>query len=164
MQTGKTDLKTPTKICWMGLRGLGWHRLRHAIEAEVLLGTPPSIIVVHLGGNDLVNHSVWQIRNIMDREFRYIRTAFPTCLLIWVDILPRRLWSGADNVKAVDNKRKRINRLGRKLVLASGHGDVLSCDIQQEDGFFGSDGIHLNEVGLEFYLDALRDTIIKHCS
>ncbi|KAH3827369.1 hypothetical protein DPMN_129305 [Dreissena polymorpha] len=147
----------------MGVRGIGWHRLRHAIEAEVLLGIPRSIIVVHLGSIDLVNYSVLQIRNIMDREFRYLRAAFPTCLLIWIDILPRRTWPGAANVKAVDNKRRRINRLGRKLVMAAAHGDVLSCDIQQEDGLFRPDGIHLNDVGLEFYLDSLRDTIIKHC-
>jgi hypothetical protein len=140
-----------------------WTSLRHEIEAKVLLSSPPSIIIIHLGGNDLISISNLQIKDVMRSELLYLREAFPTTIIIWVDILPRRVWgSDPSAYKILENKRSRINRIGRQLVSSLGNFDLVKPDIDSKTAFFRQDGIHLNEVGLEFYLDYLRDAILKN--
>ena len=62
----------------------------------------------------------------------------------------------------MDSKRKRLNRFGRYFVSKMG-GGILSVNIDcSTPGFFRPDGVHLSNVGLEFYLDALRDSILDN--
>ena len=35
-------------------------------------------------------------------------------------------------------------------------------DLDSATGFWREDGIHLNEVGMEFYLDYLKDNLLKN--
>jgi len=91
-----------------------------------------------------------------------LRAAFPLVVLVWVDILQRRQWLGAVNPKAIEEKRKRLNRLGRHIFKTTGVSDTIICDMNASEGFFGQDGVHLNDLGKEFYNDYLRDSIIKH--
>ena len=128
----------------------------------MLFQPAPKIIVLHLGGNDLVNKSIFQIQNSINREIKYIRVACPNTILIWVDIIQRRTWQGAVQHMAIEHKRRRINRIGRTSVLKGGPGDHVSCDILASENFFRPDGVHLNDVGLEFYLDHIRDAILKY--
>jgi hypothetical protein len=165
--TGKTNLHLPGKvIAWWAVRGLRWLSFRRTIEAQVLLSTPPEIIAIHLGGNDLTSKSIFQIKNIISREVRYLRTAFSTVTIIWIDILQRRVWPGAlKGLQTIENKRQRVNRWGRYLVRSSGKHDIISPDIDSATGFWREDGIHLNDVGIEFYLDYLKDAFFKkHCT
>ncbi|XP_053380254.1 uncharacterized protein LOC128548800 [Mercenaria mercenaria] len=162
-QTGKEHLSLPnTTIAWWAVRGLGWSTFRHSIETQVLLCNPPRIIAINLGGNDLVSLSLLNVKTEIEAEIAYLRDAFPGALIIWIDILPRRVWRGASGLKAIDDKRKRVNRVGRQTVRKSGRSDVISPDIDAETNFFRNDGIHLNEVGCEFYLDYLKDAIIRN--
>ena len=161
-ETGKPNLRTTREIGWHAVRGLKWHGLRRAIETEVLLGNTPNVIIIHLGGNDLASESVFRLKNIISKEVCYSRTAFPAAILVWVDIIQRRTWVGASDAKAIEKKRVRVNRLGRSLVAARGPSDAVSCDIKAVDNFFRADGVHLSDLGIEFYLDYLRDVILKY--
>lgn len=162
--TGKPNLRIrDVTIDWLGVRGLGWKNFRHHIEAKVLFSSPPSIIFIHLGGNDLTSASIVQIKRDMREDINYLREAFPDVTIIWIDILPRRVWSGAQKTEPhIDNKRVRLNRIGRQLVSKEGKFDLIKPDIDTKTGFFRPDGIHLNDVGLEFYMDYLRDAIIRN--
>ncbi|XP_045160135.2 uncharacterized protein LOC123525283 [Mercenaria mercenaria] len=165
-KTGKPNLRLQDiQIGWWGVRGLGWQGFRHQVEAQVLLCLPPKMIIVSLGGNDLTNIKTPGIREIIQREVSYLRDALPNTVIVWMDILQRRVWKGArDGHKTLEQKRKRLNRLGRRIVLESGNGDVIMPDIDSSTNFYRSDGVHLNDVGLEFYLDYIKDVISKHCS
>ena len=162
-ETGRPNLRLPGKtIAWWAVRGLRWHSLRSKIEASVLLASPPKAIIIHLGGNDLCKLSIFQIKNIIQREVNYLRTAFPEATIIWIDILQRRIWPGAlKNWSAIESKRKRVNRWGRYLIRSSGAHELVSPDIDVGTNFWRNDGIHLNEVGLEFYLDYIKDSLNK---
>lgn len=163
--TGKPSLKISGKtIAWWGVRGLTWTEFRRSIEGQVLLSSPPTVIILHLGGNDLAQMSIIKLKRKMQCEISYLREAFPDSTLIWVDILPRRVWRGALEIKAIEEKRIRVNRLGRQIVRSSGKSDVVSTDIDKETNFFREDGVHLNNVGLEFYLDYLKDAILRNIS
>lgn len=127
----------------------------------MLLEEPPKLIILHLGGNDLTTLSIWQLHNVISREVGYLRAAFPNIKFVWVDILQRQVWRGGLCQGAIETKRVRINRLGRKLVKKTGPYKFLSVDIKAGEGFFRDDGVHLNQVGLEFYLDSLQDAILE---
>lgn len=44
-----------------------------------------------------------------------------------------------------------------------GKFDFVMLDMDVKTPFFWSDRIHLNEVGLEYHLDFLRDASLKTC-
>ncbi|XP_045199650.2 uncharacterized protein LOC123553949 [Mercenaria mercenaria] len=161
--TGKPNLGIPNiSIAWWAVRGLRWRGFRHAVETQVILSSPPSIIYINLGGNDLVYENTCELRRIIEIEINYLREAFPDTTIVWVDILQRQNWQGAfGGKKPIEKKRKRLNRIARKIVTESGRSDVISPDIDAETAFFRNDGVHLNLVGLEFYIDYLRDSIRK---
>ena len=102
------------------------------------------------------------MRDQIDLEVDYLRAAFSDAIIIWIDILQRRSWQGARDLAGIERKRRRINILGRYIVRRSGRGAVISPDIDSNTNFFRPDGIHLNLVGLEFYLDYLKDAITSH--
>lgn len=163
VSTGKADLKLDGRtIAWWGVRGLRWSDFRRSVQSQVLLSPSPSVIVLHLGGNDLHELSICKIKRCMTAEVKYLREAFPGAVIIWVDILPRRCWKGAWTLNQMETKRKRVNRLGRCLVKKTGRSDIVCPDIDLETNFFRADGVHLNDVGLEFYLDYLRDSLKKN--
>ncbi|XP_060570874.1 uncharacterized protein LOC132729148 [Ruditapes philippinarum] len=162
--TGKPNLRLKDlTIAWWGVRGLRWQSFRHSIESQVLFSSPPSIIIVHLGGNDLADLPILNLKDVIRDEIFYLREAFPTTVLIWVDILQRQTWHNATGGwVAMENKRKRVNRIGRQLVHSSGKSDTIKPDIDAKTAFFRADGVHLNDIGLEFLLDYFKDSIIKN--
>lgn len=90
-----------------------------------------------------------------------MREAFPQTLIIWMDILQKQKWRGATGPgKCIEQKRKRVNQIGRKIVMGSGKGEVVSPDIDAKTAFYRADGVHLNLVGIEFYLDCIQDSIL----
>jgi lysophospholipase L1-like esterase len=119
--TGKVNLSIEGKtIAWWGVRELRWASFRHSVQTQVLLSSPPSVIIIHLGGNDLTSLSLINLKKIMESEVSYLHEAFPQATLIWVDILPRRVWRVAHSNKPIEAKCKRINRLGRQIIKFSG--------------------------------------------
>lgn len=165
--TGKPNLRIPNiNIGWWGIRGLKWAGFRRAIETQAILCEPPKIIFVHLGGNDITSNPLVYILNSVQREFRFLRAAFPQTVLVYINILPRLDWrSQAYPIRSVENKRCRINRWARQQVERHARHLYLEMDIDSSTaGFFRPDGVHLSDVGLEFYLDYLRDAILTFVS
>ena len=138
-------------------RGATWKTIRRVVETEVLLGTPPKAILLHLGGNDVTSCPQKRIFYNITREINYLREAFPEVILVWVDILPRLCWQPGS---PLDKKRKRLNRFGAVEAGINGRHHRLSIDIESKDvGFFRQDGVHLNQLGLHFYNDAVKEFV-----
>ena len=92
---GKPNLGIPNiSIAWWAVRGLRWSGFRRSVETQVLFSSPPSIIFIHLGGNDLVHENTCELRRTIEIEIKYLRDAFPQTTIIWVDILQRQTWHG----------------------------------------------------------------------
>jgi len=64
---------------------------------------------------------------------------------------------------AIDRIRKRTNQLGHQVMRRTG-GQVLHLDIDlKTKGFFRADRVHLSDVGLDMYLDGLRELLLAFC-
>ena len=170
LQRGQQDLRLPegNTVAWWGIQGMGWQQFIPSLRLDVALRSPPKIIVIHLGGNDITRHSIGGMARLIKQGIQYLRAAFPRTILIWVDILPRISWGVVEGaVSAIHGKVRRINVEGHKII-SKGVGvkfHVLKIDIYRHTlGFFREDGVHLSVVGLEFYLDSLRDCIIFNLS
>lgn len=164
--TGKINLGLPdqTRIGWWGKRGLQWDGFRQSIGAATLLNVPPKLVLIHLGGNDIISKPLTYIFNAIQREVRYLRTSLPETVLVWINILPRRFWGNEHySPDTVETKLKRVNRWGRQQVNLHPRSFALAMDIDtQTPGFYRSDGVHLSDVGLEFYLDYMKDVCLKY--
>ena len=164
-ERGTPNLRLPnfSSVGWYGIQGMSWIDFIYSLQLRTLFQATPKVIVIHLGGNDLVDIGILPLFNLIRRGVAYISRACPDSHFIWVDILQRLHWSDSyrEDVR-IEQKRQRINRFGRSLITRLPKGHTLVHDIDyQTPGFFRKDGTHLSEVGLAMYLDAARDLLMS---
>ena len=70
--SGNHNLHLTCTIAWWCEQGLRWKDLRRSIQAQVLLSSAPSIVIINLGGNDLINVSVNDLERIMKFQIYYL--------------------------------------------------------------------------------------------
>ena len=107
--------------------------------------------------------SLYKLSREINKEINYLYECFPETKVIWYDILQRRSWSTDRKVNvAIEKKHRRVNAFGRTAVVRQSLDMTLSADIDyQTKGFYREDGIHLSDIGLEMFMDTLRDGLIK---
>ena len=97
--------------------------LHSSLQYGMLQSGLPLMILLHLGGNNRDNTNTWKIVCKAKSNIKYIFRNFPGSLLVWTDILPRLYWRNTDNtiqsLKAMDLKRKKVNRMIKSIVLKS---------------------------------------------
>lgn len=162
-KTPNLGLPAKHSIAWWGIRGLGWEDFIHCIQLPVLFRAPPTVVLFHLGGNDVTKHSLRFIFKMVQDSVEYIKSAFPTSEFVWIDILPRLKWGADHDIKVMDKKRKRVNQFGHKQIRQiSNKSHILRMDIDSTTpGFFRNDGVHLSDVGLDMYINEVKDILFK---
>lgn len=161
---GMPDLNLPggTRVVWMGVSGMGWADAVHHMQLPALFRMPPKVLVVHLGGNDLVRHNLQVCFKHIQDSIEYLHRAFPASIIVWANILPRFNWRAPETEnKQIDKKRKRVNQFGHKMMrVVEGHELKIDIDLKTP-GFFRNDGVHLSDVGLAMYLDSVRECLLS---
>ncbi|XP_045158268.2 uncharacterized protein LOC123524265 [Mercenaria mercenaria] len=161
---GQPNLSLPnnTSIGWFGVRGLKWIDFHRQLQRRMLQNTSLRVIVIHLGGNDLTSISICSLIRKVSESIRYLFQTFPDAVIVWLDIFQRILWSGAESVKSVEVKRKRINYIGLKLVSENSRGRHFTIDIDHKNSaLFRPVGVHLSDTGLDLTLEALKSFLIQ---
>jgi len=154
------NLKLPNiTIRWWGVRGMGWSQFAQQVQYHLLFNAPPKAVVIHLGGNDFNTLSHYKLHKKIKQGIKYLKSLFQDSVIVWVDVLQRRTWR-ADGA-TMERKRCRVNRLGRQVVKGVG-GQCVAVDIDfKTAGFYRLDGVHLSLIGLEMFLDTLRDALLR---
>lgn len=96
------------------------------------------------------------MRADIDRAMSY----FPQVILVWSEMVPRVIWQGARDAEAVERARRTVNsRMAR--FIRSRSGVVVRHRLLEGDNrrYMRRDGVHLNEVGLDIFLDGIRDGV-----
>lgn len=149
-------------IRWYGKRGMSWDSLRQDIQ-WITLHRPPAMILIHLGGNNVLNTSYQKIRRVIQRDFKYLSETFPSTILVWSDILPRLKWKFSrenSDLDAINHKRHRFNLIAHQILQRLDMGRILKHDISLDTpGLFGSDGCHLSEVGTALFPNTIQGGI-----
>lgn len=165
---GMPNLHLPGNLTigWHAIGGMSWAAFEHTLQYQLLFQPAPRMVFIHLGGNDLLTHSLFKLQKWIQAGIKYLREAVPHIIILWVDILQRVDWSpdrSAKINKAIERKRRRVNRFGRQYVTSTVGGHFVAVDIDHATpGFYRSDGTHLSAVGCDFFLDTVRDEIVKY--
>lgn len=135
-------------VQWFGQSGMHWSHLQNTVQFKMLCFPTPEMIVIHLGGNDLVKIKQAKMIKRINKRMQHMQ---------WSDILPRKKWKGLKNtktpLKAMDKKQQRIKRAGRQVVKKFSLGYVISHEIDTKtDGLIKSDGMHLTKIGNAIFL------------
>jgi len=101
----------------MAVCSMGWEQATHHLQLPALFQTPPQLLGVHLGGNDLVRHLTRLIFKLINNTFDYVRAASPDAILVWVDILPRFIWRAPKPKNGSIEKHRQVYLFG----LSQGH-------------------------------------------
>ena len=141
-----------------------WNELHGQVQLTMLFNSPPAMIIIHLGGNDLVTIKQGKLIKSIKRDLNYISSVFPSALIVWSDILPRLSWRGItptlENLGKINRKRKCINRAGRQMARELPRGRVIIHEIDTETkGLFSRDEVHLSPVGNDIFLSTLSEAI-----
>ena len=124
--------------------------------------TPPDILVVHLGGNDLPRLPGKALILDILRDLSRLHNLYPAMRIIWSTIIPRLNWRGARQVDKVNKARRQVNKEICRGVSKGGLGSVINhCRIQISNvDYFREDGVHLSEAGLDIFLDDIRGCLL----
>ncbi|XP_062994184.1 uncharacterized protein LOC134406607 [Elgaria multicarinata webbii] len=141
-------------IQWLGRCGMRWERLLPTLFQAA--ASPPQVLIIHLGGNDLglLKGKALILQAIAD--FKIIRQRWPGVVIIWSCILPRFAWRSGE-IKPMERACRRVNgEIFRDLIK---HGDVSimhpAITLARRE-LYRQDGVHLSDIGNDLFLYDLQ--------
>ncbi|XP_033009937.1 tumor susceptibility gene 101 protein isoform X2 [Lacerta agilis] len=145
------------KLHWLGKSGMTWDQLIPSLLHTRRRLTDPDILVVHLGGNDLGTYEDYCIIRQMKKDLKHIKITFKNSILVWSNIVPRKVWRQEMSHEFLEKSRKRVNQEIGSFMEHIG-GIIIKHDslVPESPGLFHLDGVLLSESGTDvFNLDLL---------
>lgn len=143
-----------------------WHQLDPEIMKLLKHYSPPKILIIHLGSNDLVTEGLTSKKFVEEITCSLLRynALLPNTKLVWSAILPRLYWHGAPlgSGHKIDKKRKKINKQTKKFISELRGGVIWHHNISVHNvNLFRYDGTHLSDEGNRIFLDNFRSGLLK---
>lgn len=120
----------------------------------------PSILVVHVGGNDLGNIRTLDLLFMIKKHLLHFKNTSPDRTIVFSEIIPRFSWLSSPQRKVMERMRKRVNRAMEKYMPSIGGLSYRNVDL--EGGiprFYRADGVHLSDVGVDLFNLGLQSGI-----
>ena len=145
-------------IQWLGRRGLRWGALPQLLFGSGEVVSPPQVLVLHLGGNDMGLLTGKALIMQARHDFEIIWRTWPETWIVWSNMLPRRLWREGWNPKGLNRAVWKVNREIR-LALAGHRGCVIShpAILPSRPELYRPDGVHLSDAGNDIFLQDLHE-------
>ena len=122
---------------WMTKRGMKWKELMPRLQYEVIYNQVPKVIVIHLGANDICDVGEATLEHMIRNDISQIISMLPKVKLIFSGMVARRSWRGANDIGAIETKRKHANRRIRTFLnFHRGHFVDHSDIVSSESGFY----------------------------
>lgn len=137
-----------------------WSQLVPRISYLLNFESPPDILVIHCGGNDIGAIELLDFRRQIRASLFDIMTMLPSTKLVWSQILPRSSWRYSKNIEAMNRSAARLNNFAAWICIQSGGSYVKYPEILWNmPGLFSEDGVHLSNIGNEVFLYRLQTAI-----
>ncbi|XP_078512220.1 uncharacterized protein LOC144771827 [Lissotriton helveticus] len=147
---------------WKGKGGMLRRELIPCLNNNMVGGLCPDILVIHLGENDLCATKGVVLLRAIKKDLGLIKELWAGCHVYWTELIPRRIWRGAVNPKAVDRARMKVNSEVSRCCRGLGFSRISHREIKFETvEFFRDDGVHLSRVGMDLYLLELREVLAR---
>jgi hypothetical protein len=139
---------------------MNWNQLIPKVKSLLQRNLPPYMLLIHLGGNDLVSTHLGKLTKQAQGDVRTLAMLCPNTVLIWSDVLPRIRYRGATAHNKVEKTRKTFNSSMRAYVRKWSGKSLRHPQIQwHSDQHFRPDGVHLNDLGNDILIMNLHHGI-----
>ena len=165
--SGKLNLGlSQSVVTWMGTGGATLQDFPHELQCRAQYTSPPDMIIIHLGSNDLGKWPAKQCRQAIERAMALSKSILHTAHLTWSAILPRLFYYGYERYTsqvAIDNIRKSLNKFAKRKVLKLLNASFVSHNFDtHEHKYFVRDGIHLSDTGSDILIEDFAWAV--HCA
>ncbi|XP_062574087.1 uncharacterized protein LOC134235928 [Saccostrea cucullata] len=148
------------RIIWHGIRGMVWSQLYPTIQKKLKDNNPPTILVIHCGGNDIGNphNTLKGLQMYMKSTIVNISQLMPKTVIVWSHILPRSNWTLCLSNNDGENWRRRINSALATFVVKKMCGASIKYPdiLKRHVALFRKDGVHLSDLGNDLFVNSLR--------
>ncbi|XP_029282079.1 uncharacterized protein LOC115004560 isoform X3 [Cottoperca gobio] len=150
-------------IGWKGTQGMTWSQLLPQLHQLKVTWPNPDVLIMHLGGNDLSTDSPTDLLASVKKDLTSMRSIFPQCVLVWSNILPRRVWRHSADNHEVDLVRTTVNRRIQNIIAELGGTSLTHDNIRcgANTGLYRADGVHLSPKGIDVFNLNLQDFLEK---
>ncbi|XP_053292014.1 uncharacterized protein si:dkeyp-121d4.3 isoform X1 [Pleuronectes platessa] len=150
-------------IWWKGTQGMTWSQLLPQLHQLKVTWPNPDVLIMHLGGNDLSTDSPTDLLAAVRKDLTSMRSIFPQCILVWSNILPRRVWRHSADSHEVDLVRTTVNRRIQNIISELGGTSLTHDNVRcgTNTGLYRADGIHLSPKGIDVFNLNLQDFLEK---
>ncbi|XP_054870985.1 uncharacterized protein LOC129350063 [Amphiprion ocellaris] len=145
-------------VHWFGKGGLRWNGVIPRFYAELAQQTPPDVLVVHAGGNDLGLVSPAEHAANIEADLVHLHKAFPSMAIVFSAINERKAWRYGKPVK-INADRKMVNRYLKKAAGSFGGRVVEHHSLRHFEKVFLPDGVHFNKRGNRIFLTKIRNDV-----
>ena len=148
-------------VQWFGKGGMRWSGVLPHFYAELATQSPPDILVLHAGGNDLGLMSSQELVSVMQRDLMQLHAEFPSMKIAFSCINERQEWRNGKPWK-VNNDRKIINSCMRNNIGSLG-GEVIEHPFLRyyDKKIFLPDRVHFTKHGNQVFLTSIRCRLKK---
>ncbi|CAJ0959820.1 unnamed protein product [Ranitomeya imitator] len=153
---------TGMDVIWRGTRGLTWSQVLLEIVQIARVASSPTVVVIHAGGNDLASFPLAELLTLMRADLDKLPGFFPVMRLVWSEMIPRLVWRGARELGAMERSRRTLNQRISRFIRFKNGVVVRHHRLEGDNsGFLLPDGVHLNDAGLDIFLDGLREGVVQ---
>lgn len=137
-----------------------WQHLFFHLSQLHQVWPPPSILIVHLGGNDLGSVRTLDLLFMIKQDLYRFHLTSPGTIIVFSEIVPRFAWLSSPFSKVMEKMRKRVNRALAKFMPLLGGFSYRHVDLEGGiPGLYRQDGVHLSDVGADIFNLGLQSSI-----
>ncbi|XP_051793879.1 uncharacterized protein LOC127530644 [Acanthochromis polyacanthus] len=152
------NLGLNARVHWFGKGGLRWSGVIPRFYAELAQQSPPDVLVVHAGGNDLGLVSPMEHAANIQADLVHLHKAFPSMAIVFSAINERKAWRYGKPVK-INADRKIVNRYISKTARSFAGRVIEHHSLRHFEKVFLPDGVHFNQRGNRIFLTKIRNDI-----
>ena len=158
---GGPDFGLNAKVQWFGKGGMRWSGVLPMFYTQLATQSPPDILVIHNGGNDLGLMPAEELASVMQRDLTQLHAEFPSMKITFSCINERQAWRYG-SPWAINNDRKMVNSRIKNTVVSLG-GEVIEHPLlkHNDNKMFLRDRVHLTKEGNQVFLMSIHKTLKK---
>lgn len=138
-------------LWWQGKSSLRWCLVCGYVRMLLQFEDPPDLLVLHVGGNDLGQVPLGDLRFNILLFLEDLRSLLPHTKFVYSQILPRLHWRYEYNHSAMEKARRRLNSFVASNIIRNNGCYIKYPEITENVGLFHSDGTHLSDFGNDMF-------------
>uniref|UniRef100_A0A8W8NC18 SGNH hydrolase-type esterase domain-containing protein n=1 Tax=Magallana gigas TaxID=29159 RepID=A0A8W8NC18_MAGGI len=99
-----------TEIWWQGYGGMVLSQLLPKLRVLRRIENDTDVLIIHCGANSLGLIELKSLLEKLQDTLEQIAKLFPRSKLVWSNLLPRFNWRYSEDIRAMEDSRKRVNR------------------------------------------------------